>query len=250
MPRQELDALDKTALGKLSILPEFKFGANLDIANAGTEDIWGSATAYVPLTANTQFEIASSSSDDKSTAGTGARTVKVYGLKADWTLAEETISMHATNGQTAVNLADTYMAIYRLKVMTAGSGGKNAGKITVKINAGADQCHIETGYNQSTHGHFPVPAGYTALIDSVLVSTDAASGVNAKVYVLDTLNNNLKTVKWNIQATGIPREFKKPQIVTEKSHIIWEATNGSGGTAFVSIDMDIRLVPNSNLRTI
>ena len=152
MSRLELSALDRVALGKLDILPERKFGANLDVANAATEDIWGSATAFVPLTANTQFEIVSSDTED-AVDDIGARSVRIFGIKADWTLAQEDIALHATDGLIAVDLADTYMGVYRMQVLTAGSNGKNFGKLTLRVDgAGAEQCHIEVGENQSTHG--------------------------------------------------------------------------------------------------
>lgn len=247
MSRKELDSLDLTALGKHSIEQRFIYGANLDVANAATEDLWGSATQYVALTADTAMEVVSSSVNDAS-AGTGARTVRVKGVKADFTLEEEDVTL---NGTTAVIFAETYLAIYEVVVLTAGSGGVNAGKLTCRVSvAGASQNHVEIGENKSSHGIYPVPAGFTLLIHEVFISTDASSGVNVKFYEIDTGNTGLKTLRSNFQANSISRNFKVPIKFNEKTHIIAEATNGSGGTAFVSMAFNGRLVPNSYLRSV
>ena len=156
-----------------------------------------------------------------------------------------------TVGTTPVNLANTYMGVWRLRVMSAGVDGHNVGKITVRVaSVGAGQGFIEATYVQSTHGIYPVPKEHTILLDGLIASTDKASGVNAKLYIVNTLENNLKTVRRNFQATGLPIVFKVPLVYTEKTWLIWEATNGSGAEAFVSVEFNFRIVKNGQLTNI
>ena len=249
MSRKELSALDRIALGRAGkITREFKFGANLDVANGATEDVWGSDTDFVPLTANTQFEIVSTDDADSDVGGVkaqgaGVRTVRVYAIKADWTIAQEDVVMDGTQ---AVDLDSTYMGVYRLEVLTAGATGKSVGKISVVVDgAGAAQCFIEIGENQSEHGIFPVPAGITALIDDIFVGTDKSSGIIINLNIVDTLGTSLKTHKMAFRASTNGRSFTVPYAITEKTWIIWSATNSSGGAAYVSADINMRLIPNS-----
>jgi hypothetical protein len=244
MSRKEISADDWVALGKRSIEAENKFGANLTIANAATEDLWGSATAFVRQSSAAALQVYGGA-NDVMTTGTGAWKVMIYGIDANFDRVSVEVELA---GATPVTTVTAFLAVYRMVVTEAGSGGKNAGLIVCELPAGTvPQCFIEIGYNQSTHGHFQVPAGFTAIIDQVAVSTDAASGVNAKLYTQETTGTDLKTVKKNFQASGIPQKVKI--VIPEKTWVYWEATNGSGGTAFVSVEYDMRLIPTSMIRS-
>lgn len=91
-------------------------------------------TTYTEQTANAQRSISSNDADDTS-AGTGARTVKLTYYDED--LAgpfEETLTL---NGTTAVNTVATDVCfIERMDVMTVGSSLGNEGTITLHISTG------------------------------------------------------------------------------------------------------------------
>lgn len=98
-----------------------------------TTDLWDRADATptqsvwtAPTVARVHAVVSASAND--TAAGTGARTVKVYGLTA-WTAVEtsETVIMA---GATPVNTTGSYVIIHRMVVLTTGSGGTNAGAIT------------------------------------------------------------------------------------------------------------------------
>ena len=102
---------------------------NLEIILAITnveETIWTEGGIYVYPTSAEAVYISSTDANDTS-AGTGARTVKVFGLDANWELQEETVIL---NGQTQVRVGAslTWIRIFRAFVVTVGSGGTAAGE--------------------------------------------------------------------------------------------------------------------------
>ncbi len=110
-----------------------KFGRTPDIDSGDTnEDIWDGTGAYAGwLSANTAMTISSSSANDTE-VGTGARTIKVFGLvenaDGDWVETSESKNL---DGQTAVNLTNSYIRVYRAYLTGTGSGDVNAGTIYV-----------------------------------------------------------------------------------------------------------------------
>lgn len=147
----------------------FKFGYNPDIDDQ-VETVWAHGGLYSYLLNAAQLSISSSSADDTSN-GTGARTVSIFGLDANYNEIDEDITL---NGQTAVTTTKSYLRIFRVIVRSAGSGGANAGVIyagTGTVTAGVPAnvyATVEIGDNQTVMCLWTVPAGYTAF----LVGTD------------------------------------------------------------------------------
>lgn len=135
-----------------------KFGHNP--AAATGEDVWGGGGAYAFFPATAQaMDIVSTSANDTA-AGTGARTVIVYGLDASWNEVSETVTL---NGATPVNLVNSYIRMFRAIVLTAGSSETNEGNITVEIQGSATVAiYIEAGDGQTQHAIYTIPAGKTA----------------------------------------------------------------------------------------
>jgi len=142
-----------------------KFGRNPDI-DVGPEDIWNSGGTYTgqPLHSASAETVEVFSSDAADTSvGTGARTVLITGLDSNWDEISETITL---NGVTGVTSANSYHRLYRIKVLTAGSGAGNAGTLTCRHTTTTANIFavLPVGQNQTTIAAFTVPAGYTAII--------------------------------------------------------------------------------------
>jgi hypothetical protein len=120
--------------------------------------------ATFPPTAATV--VISSSSADDAAAGTGARTVEIYGLlagKVDGGYEQLTL-----NGQTAVEGVVEFFRVQRMLVSTAGSGGTNAGDIYITNNTDTHTtgepdnvvyCAIRAGFNHDTFAMYSIPTG-------------------------------------------------------------------------------------------
>jgi hypothetical protein len=149
----------------------FVFGAK---PYSGSTQVSVEATTYTEQTSNAQRSIVSASANDTS-AGTGARTVKITYLKVDGTGPfEETVTM---NGTSAVNTTATDICfIEKMEVVTVGSTGTNAGIISLKASTGGGGATIGSigtgslaagGDGRTLWAHHYVPAGKVAHITSV-----------------------------------------------------------------------------------
>lgn len=152
-------------ISKISSLSIFGY----NIAGTSTITDLTSIGAVATVTSVVTTKISSGSASDTA-AGTGARTVQVTGL--DVTGAE--ISEIATlSGQTGVTLTGSYLAVNDVQVLTAGSGGKNAGIIYVgsgTVTTGVPAVIISgiaVGDNKSLAAKYTVPLGNRLAIQNL-----------------------------------------------------------------------------------
>lgn len=152
-------------------------GLNRDIDSGADESLWDNGGLYVFPPAASVMTVSSSSANDTA-AGTGARTVLVSGLNASYVEQQEVISL---NGQTAVTTANSYLRVFQLTTLTAGSGATNAGNIyigTGTVTAGvpaAVYAQIPVGFGTNQAAQYTVPAGHTAYLVDIIGSCIASA---------------------------------------------------------------------------
>ncbi len=174
------DFLTEVALGNVSNYEMgTKFGRNSDIDIGQVEDIWNGGGDYTghTLTAPETVDVESTAGADNST-GTGARTVRIFGLESD-TATEYTSEDITLNGGTAVTSTRSWWRVNRVIVLTAGSGGANAGTITVDpttTGASARFVSMPAGYNQTVIAAYTVPADRAFLLKRVRASIVRSNG--------------------------------------------------------------------------
>ncbi len=162
----------------------YKFGRNPDIGT-GTipEDIWcgggiypGQPTSWVAET----ITMASTSTDDNG-SGIGARTILIGGLAATGVEREETFTLQGT---VPVTSTSTWIRVYAMKVLTAGSSGQNIGTIIVThtFTIANVFIHCLPGVNLSAICAFTVPLGKTVLLSGYQPS--AARGATVSGYAV------------------------------------------------------------------
>ena len=179
-----------------------------------------------------------SSSDTVDTsAGTGARTVRIKGLDTNLDPVEEVLSL---NGQTGVAMATNLLRVNKLLVETAGSGGQNAGDIylgTGTITAGVPVNKfgkISVGENDALSSVCTVQAGRTGLVTGIFIGTPKQANVNVRVVVRE-LGKVFMTIDRFIlfaQALFIPHDV--PLLVPAGADIEIRS-QASTGTAEISV---------------
>lgn len=185
-----LDFVDAISFG---LIPNAINGtANGYIGTAAITTVAVRATSYIADTAATQRSVVSSSANDTS-AGTGARTVKItyYDNSVNGPFTE-TVTM---NGTTPVNTVNTNIRfIEKMEVMTVGSTGANAGTISLKQNTGGGGStlgSIAISDNQTYWAHHYVATGKTAHIYAVRAGSSITNGIVNVIATGDPTATNL-----------------------------------------------------------
>jgi len=227
----------------------YKFGQNAVVGNS-IETIWQQGGLYSYPPSATTMTVSSSNANDTS-AGTGARTVQIVGLDGDYNEISETIIL---NGQTAVTTTNSFLRVNRGIVLTAGSGGVNAGiiyvgtgTVTLGVPANIYTTINGDGTNQSLQSFWTVPANYNAYIYQTNISTGNTSNTPA---VLKTLlvarpyGGVFNTKEIIVLTDGNHlQNYSFPITLTEKTDIEFRAESSSGSVNFnVSASMNILYV--------
>lgn len=231
-----------------------KFGKALDVDSAVSTDVWDGADGTTstdewvpPTTARTHDIVSTDANDDGSPAGTGAHTVEVQGLDTNWNPQTETVTL---NGTTNVATANTYLRIFRMKVMACGSGGGNAGIITATAQTDATvTAAIQAGNNQTLMAIYTVPNNMTAYITSYYASfignTPATTTGNVRLLVADTQATGapfqLKHIQGIVGGDRIAHEFRPYFKVSEKHDIKLNMSDCSADNSVLDGGFDIIL---------
>ena len=229
----------------------YKFGQNQVVGNSD-ETIWEEGGLYVYPPSATTMTVSSSDANDTS-AGTGARTIQISGLDGSYNEISETITM---NGQTPVTTSNSYLRVNRALVLTAGSGGANAGIIYVgtgTVTAGVPVNKYTTingdGTNQSLQAFWTVPAGYTAYIYQTNISTGTSSATPAILKTLLVVRPfggvfNTKEIITLHEGNHL-QDYSFPIKITEKSDIEFRAESSSASVTYnVSASLNIMYKQN------
>lgn len=147
------------------------------------------ATTYTEQAANFTGSVVSANAADAA-AGTGARTLRITWMNAAGTVVgTENVTL---NGTTAVNLVTTTKCfIEKIEVLTVGSGGTNAGILTLWTGAGGTGTAVGTvvaGDGRTYWAHHYVVSGKT-------VNITGMTGLS---------NNSSNNTVFSLQGVAIP----------------------------------------------
>lgn len=187
-----------------------KFGECSKAASGTPTDIWSGADGvtgpaiWLPPTAARVHQLASTSANDTD-GGTGARTVRVYYIDA-WTGGFYSVD-RTLNGLSNVALPSCVL-IYRIKCLTWGTGGVNAGVITATAEAPDSRvtAAITTGQNQTQMDIYGVPEGYQVRVCRASCRVVKAGGTTRRVtgeflYMPDPATNTANNTGWTNRET-------------------------------------------------
>ena len=199
--------------------PFYKFGFNPDI-NGIEETIWTQGGDVPWPTAAFTAYIVSDNAADNGTSTTGAQTIQVEGLDADYNIKSVSVTL---NGTTEVAISGTWIRINRAFVTLSGTGGTAAGTIHVQ-SSGGGVVYADLGIgNQTQMAVYTVPAGYTLYLDDV--SFTAALGIQAKNVTVKFVLRNFGTNTFRtgiietVQSNSLLVPFPYPFAIAEKTDV-------------------------------
>ena len=148
-----------------------KFGRNISVNMTQRTDIWdgGAATSgnqiYTYegfLTEASTIRLVSSSGLD-SIGAIGARSLHIFGLDTDWLEQDENIIL---TGSDTVITTNTYLRLFRMKVISSGTSGGNEGIITAHAAGTVRMAQIDTLNNQTLMAIYTIPGNMTGYLTS------------------------------------------------------------------------------------
>jgi hypothetical protein len=220
----------------------FKFGIN---GNVGTsiETVWAQGGTYAYPAAATVMKISSSSADDAAD-GTGARTIAIFGLDANYNKINETVAL---NGETEVNTTNSFLRIFRMYVVTAGSGATAAGTIyagTGTVTSGVPENiygMITLTANQTQMAFWTVPAGYTFYLTGIYYSSaNSTANASTNFQLIERPLDGVFRIQSSVRTAGngdFVIDFHTPIFFSEKTDIEIRAV-ASAGASNVSAEFE------------
>lgn len=243
------DSAVETARGNVpGQTDELKFGAQ-DAISTTEIPIWDVASVYSYQAAALPLKVSSPNANDQA-SGTGARTIKVFGLDENYNEIDETVTLASV---TAVTTTQSFLRIFQAQVITAGSGNQNAGIIyigasTVTSGTPVDKyAAISAGENQTLMCLWTVPAGKTAYLQRTAVSSGATVaniGVTWRLRIREF--GGLFRTRDRRSGVRSPVQIKygAPIVVPEKSDIQLTAIRGGGANVDVTATFEVLIRDN------
>lgn len=219
-----------------------KFGHNSAVGTA-LETLWDNGGIYVYRATAIVMKISSSDIDDDD-GDTGARTVEIEGLDADYNVIKETVTM---NGRTEVNTTNLYLRVYRMKVLTAGSSLWNEGIIyagTGTVTTGKPAVvHglIEQFQSQSLMAVYTIPKGFRGFVTQTLFTSAVAKAVNGGLYAREEGGVFQSKEHLSLVENEVVMNHTIADMYPEKTDLEMRASTSAGG-GDVSAQFEVILV--------
>lgn len=223
------------------------FGQCVSIGSGALRDITQLGVNVTPLpTAAVTLEAVSGSANDTS-AGSGARTIDVHGLDANYNEIEETVTL---NGTTPVALSRSFLRVFAVHTRTVGSNGVAVGTVSIQgTGGGTEYNRIAAGGNMSLQCVYTVPAGHAAYITAWRASATSAAQVVCRLRATSSPYDNERlpgvflfqdTIIANVSN---PAVFQTPLRIPAKTDIKVSGIVVGAGTGQAVASFDLFEVP-------
>jgi len=168
------------------------------------ETIWPCESLFSFPSGASTMTISSDDANDTS-AGTGLRSILILGLGPNFFPQSEVV---VTNGLSAVTTVNQYIRINTLVGLTAGSGGKNAGKVFIGIGtvtagkpATVFNCVAE-GANLNETAFYTIPAGKSGYVIQALYDGEANKDLVLNAYLRTPPGLFLRVAAFNLSSAS------------------------------------------------
>lgn len=216
-----------------------------DPTTGGSDLIWQQTAAH--------YDVYSDDiDDDGDPADTGALTVTLECLDANFSTVFQTLTL---NGTTAVTTTEsTCVRLQRAYIATVGTySGSNEGDIRIEVTSGGSktgdlQGFIEAEEGQTQKSQYTVPAGKTAYVLRISHTIEAQKTFTTELHTrenADVTSSPMSPVvvkhQWDGLTAPVEERFTANHIFLEKTDI-WIDAVGTAGGGVIEVDYDILLV--------
>lgn len=227
-----------------------KFGRNNDIDTSTTpETIWTRGGLWVPPTAARIHSLVSTSTADDIDSGTGARSIRIFGLDENLDEQQEDLELQ---GQTPVQTTNSYLRIHRMVITSAGSGEVNAGTITATAETDLTvTAEIAVGQGTTQMAVWTVPRNKTAYVVTAFGSSNRQGAAAAAMVELDLVVRygidtatpyriDAQTFALSVEGTsGINYQYSLPKKIVGPADIEVRASFVTDNDTIVSSGFDV-----------
>jgi len=219
-----------------------KFGRNSDV-DTGTdpETIWEADGLKVWQTTAQTIDVVSTSVLDTDISGIGLHEIVIEGVDGNYAFVRDTVDL---NGVLTTTSTQTFLNVYRVYGVAAGSAGDNAGTVSGEYSTTNDPAFgILPGFNQSQLAFYTTAEGETAEILQVKVlpfkQANAAFEVNMYIREFGGLFRLRETFGGHSQSAGGVYPFPIPFRIPEKSDIEFRLDETSSSNMGASVSFII-----------
>ena len=214
-----------------------KFGAVLT-TSADYDTVWTYGGAYAfPSTAGIVTVTSSSAQDDA--GGTGALTVRLQGLDANYNEVEEDFTLDGT-----VGVAGTieFLRTHRAFVLTGNNDNNNVGNINFTHSVGVT-CQIAAGMGQSQVTFYTIPAGKSGYLRSFAATMNKNQENTVRLFQKKPDGGVFRLAsELNLYNSNMHTTYSIPLYFTEKTDL--EVRTYTGSNATVSSMFDLLVIDN------
>ena len=215
-----------------------KFGAVLTTGGNGTYDtVWTERGEYVFPTIAQTVTVDSSSTEDSS-GGTGALTVRLQGLDANYNEVEEDFTL---NGQVGVGGTVSFLRTHRAFILTGNNGNTNVGTINFTLD-GNISCQIAEGMGQSQVAFYTIPAGKSGYLRAFAATMNKNQENTVRLFQKPFGGVFRVASELNLYNSNMHTTFSIPLYFTEKTDL--EVRTYTGSNCTVSGMFDLLVVEN------
>jgi hypothetical protein len=216
-----------------------KFGYNPAVPSNAVETVWDGSSLYVYPDAADYVEVVCDDGTNDVDGGTGARSVTIEGLDANYNKQSETITL--TNPDSAGvegRSVNQYIRLFRAYVATAGSQQTNDDDINFYIGD-TNVALIKATVGQTLMAVYTVPAGFRAYV--VQLDVGSAKDLEHEISLVVRNGGNAWNTQSFITMRGgfIEKGYEMPIVIDEMYDVEIRAI--SSATSAVSAGFELLL---------
>jgi hypothetical protein len=204
-----------------------KFGYNAAVGSVAFETVWDGSSLYVYPDAADYVEIVCDDGTVDFSGGTGARSITIEGLDANYNKQSETITLNNPDSAGVEGVSvNQYIRLFRAYVETAGSLQTNDDDINFYIG-NANVARIKAGIGQTLMAVYTIPAGFRAYV--VQLDAGSSKDLENEIKLMVKNGGNAWNTKSFITMRGgfIEKGYEMPIVIDEMYDVEVRARSSS-----------------------